>query len=172
MHAAKRNQDDPTERSARSTEEGPALRDAADILAREERKPGRLLGRLIDEAEAQAARERFQVEPLPVIEPDEQIGPHLAAGEMVHDMRSGATTKPPGGQDALGYGGTLYLTSRRLVHMGQVFLTVMLADIVETSLAGDRLLLSLRDGEGLTLDVEGPRLLRAHIAAAMQELRG
>ena len=168
MRAAERDQGDPTEPSTRSTEEGPALRDAAEILAREGHNPGRL----VDEAEAQAARERLRMEPIPVIEPDEHIGPHLAAGEVVHDVRTGATIRPAGSQDALGYGGTLYLTSRRLVHIGQVFLTVTLTDIVETSLAKERLLLTLRDGEGLALDVDRPRLLRAQMAAATQELRG
>ena len=67
---------------------------------------------------------------------------------------------------------TLYLTSRRLVHLGQVVLSVNLIDIEESSLAGERLLLTLRNGEGLTLDVDRPRLLRAEMAAAGQELRG
>ena len=46
-----------------------------------------------------------------------------------------------------------------------MIVTVQLTDIVETSLAGERLLLTLRDGEGITLDLDRPRLLRAEMAA-------
>ncbi len=77
----------------------------------------------------------------------------------------------PGGDRAHGYGGTLYLTSRRLVHLGQVVVSVALTDIEETSLAGERLLLTLRAGEGLSLDLDRPRVLRAEIAAATRSLR-
>jgi hypothetical protein len=52
-----------------------------------------------------------------------------------------------------------------------VIVAVQLTDIVETSLAGERLLLTLRDGEGLALDVDRPRLLRAKLAAVTQKLR-
>jgi hypothetical protein len=57
------------------------------------------------------------------------------------------------------------------VHIGQVTVNVQLADIAETSLAGERLLITLRGGDGLTLDVDKPRLLRIEIAAAMRALR-
>jgi hypothetical protein len=58
-----------------------------------------------------------------------------------------------------------------LVHLGQVVVTVQLTDIVETSLAGERLLLTLREGDGLSLDVDEPRLLRAQMAEAARGLR-
>ena len=77
----------------------------------------------------------------------------------------------PGGDRALGYGGTLYLTSQRLVHLGQVVVSVQLTDIEETSLAGELLLLSLREGEGISLDLDRPRVLRAEIAAATRGMR-
>ncbi len=86
-------------------------------------------------------------------------------------MRKRAILSGPGGESALGYGGSLYLTSRRLVHLGQVNVTVSLTDIVETSLAGERLLLTLPEGEGMTLDVERPRHFRAQMAAAQRLLR-
>jgi hypothetical protein len=103
--------------------------------------------------------------------PDERIGPHLAPGELVHDLRPSAILKAPGDDRALGYGGTLYLTSQRLVHIGQVTVNVQLRDIIETALAGERLLITLRDAEGITLDVDRPRLLRIEIAAAARALR-
>jgi hypothetical protein len=109
--------------------------------------------------------------PVPVIEADEVIAPHLQPGEQVRGLRRHAILRAPGDDRALGYGGTLYLTSRRLIHLGQVIVTVQLTDIVETSLAGERLLLTLRDGEGLALDLHQPRLLRAELAAVLREAR-
>jgi len=144
-----------------STEEGPALRDASVVAERA----------MSDASAARDARNRLRTSPVPAIEADERIAPHLLAGEVVHGLRSHAILRAPGGDEALGYGGTLYLTSRRLVHLGQVIVTVQLTDIMESSLAGERILLSLRGGEGLTLDLDRPRLLRAEMAAATRQLR-
>lgn len=152
---------DPTYRLVESTEEGPALRDATAAAERAAR----------DEADADAARERLRAAPMLVIPADERLAPHLAPGEGVHSERRSAILSVPGGDRALGYGGTLFLTSRRLIHQGQVTVSVQLADIVETSLAGERLLLALRDGEGMAFDIDRPRLFRAEIAAAMRALR-
>ena len=162
MHLAGRGRDRSADSVDVPTEDGPALRDAGATVIRIED----------DEARAAAARERFSVQPLPVLEPDEAVVGHLTQGESVHALRSHAILRAPGGDNALGYGGTLYLTSRRLVHLGQVEMSVQLTDIVETSLAGERLLLGLRQGEGLSLDLDRPRELRAEIAAAMREVRG
>ena len=162
MRQPERDQDPDGGRTATgSTEEGPALRDAADTVSRIE----------ADEAAALEVRDRLRAAPLPLLAPDELIGPQLSPGEMVHDLRASAILRAPGDDRALGYGGTLYLTSRRLVHIGQVTVNVQLADIVETSLAGERLLIALSDDEGLVLDVERPRQLRAEIAAAIRTLR-
>jgi len=143
------------------TEEGPALRDANAAAERA----------AADEAAADAARDLLRLDTIQSLEPDEAIGSQLAEGELVHALRTHAILKAPGDDRALGYGGTLYLTSRRLVHVGQVMVTVQLTDIVETSLGGERLLLTLRNGEGLVLDVDRPRLLRAEMAAVAQGLR-
>ena len=164
MHLAERDRD-PSDSSGQltdvSTEEGPALRDAATLAERA----------AADEAEATDARERFRIGPMAAIEPDETVAAHLTSGELVHALRMRAILRAPGGDAALGYGGTLYLTSRRLIHLGQVVMSVQLTDIVETSLAGERLLLSLRDGEGLSLDVDRPRLLRAEMSEIARGLR-
>jgi hypothetical protein len=143
------------------TEEGPALRDAS---AAAERAAS-------DEVDAAGARERFRTEPIPAIVPDDRISAELRQGEDLHSVRRSAILRVPGGDRSLGYGGTLYLTSRRLVHLGQVKVTVQLTDIVETSLAGERLLLALRNGEGMAFELDRPRLLRAEIAATMRALR-
>jgi hypothetical protein len=163
MHLAERDRDPSASYPAEgSTEEGPALRDAAERAARA----------AADEEAAAAARDRFRIGPIPAMEADDVIRPLLELGEYVHALRSRAILRAPGGDGALGIGGTLYLTSRRLVHLGQVVMSLRLTDIEETSLAGERLLLTLRNGEGLSLDADGPRLLRAEMAAVGQELRG
>ena len=162
MHLAERDRDPSDEPVDVSTEEGPALRDAAAATERAAH----------DEAQAAAARERFRIGPIKAVEPDDAIRSHLSEGELVHALRRHAILRAPGGDAALGYGGTLYLTSRRLIHLGQVVMTVRLTDIVEASLAGERLLLTLREGEGLSLDVDRPRLLRAEMAEAGRGLRG
>lgn len=160
MQPEERDQD-PTHSAVEIPEEGPALRDATAVADRAAQ----------DEAEADAARERLRDAPMPVIPADARLAPHLALGEGVHSERRSAILSVPGGDRALGYGGTLFLTSRRLIHQGQVMVTVQLTDIVETSLAGERLLLALRDGEGMAFDLDRPRLFRAEIAAAMRALR-
>ncbi len=161
MHLAERDRDPSDETVDVSAEEGPALRDA---LTAAERAAD-------DEAAASGARERFRIGPIEALVPDDTIKLHLAEGELVYALRRHAILRAPGGDAALGYGGTLYLTSRRLVHLGQVVMSVQLNDIVETSLAGERLLLTLREGEGLSLDVDRPRLLRAEMAEAGRGLR-
>jgi hypothetical protein len=161
MQSSERDQATSAELAEEPTEEGPALRDAATAVARA----------AADEAAADAARDAFLVSPVPVLDPDERVAPHLHHGEQVHGLRRHAILRAPGDDRALGYGGSLYLTSRRLIHLGQVIVTVQLTDIVEASLAGERLLLTLRDGEGLTLDLDRPRLLRAEIAAVARDLR-
>ena len=159
VHDAERGQDRDLLTS--STEEGPALRDAAATLSRVE----------ADEAAAFEARERYRAGALPSLDLDATVRRHLAAGESVHSFRASANLKTPGDDRALGYGGTLYLTSTRLLHIGQVTVEVHLRDIVETSVAGERLLITLRDAQGLILDVDRPRLLRTEIAAAMRGVR-
>jgi len=161
MQFSERDREHSADLAEPSTEEGPALRDATAAADRA----------ADDEAAANAARERFRIGPLEALEPDAAIRPQLADGELVHGLRRHAILKAPGDDRALGYGGTLYLTSRRLIHLGQVIVTVQLVDIVETSLAGERLLLTLGNGEGLALDLDRPRLLRTELAAVTQGLR-
>lgn len=161
MQAAERDRGASEPSTDVSTEDGPALRDAADTAARIAE----------DEQAAAAAREQFRVAPVPTIGADAELLPHLAPGELVHDLRKRAILKAPGDDRSLGYGGTLYLTSHRLVHLGQVVMSVQLTDVIETSLAGERLLLSLRDGEGLSIEVDRPRLLRAEMAEVGRRLR-
>lgn len=161
MQAAERDRDAFAVPTDASTEEGPALRDASAAAERA----------AVDEREAEEAREGFARAPMSALEPDDEILPHLLPAEHVHALRRRAIVREPGGDRALGYGGTLYLTSERLIHLGQVVMTLRLTDVTETSLAGERLLLTLRNGEGIAVDVDRPRLLRAQIAEAERRLK-
>ena len=119
---------------------------------------------------ADARRAELRIAPLAPIEPDRIVRSHLFPGEQVYAVRRSAILGAPGAGTGLGYGGTLYLTSRRLLHLGQVVVSVQLSDIVEVSQAGERLLLSLREGEGFSLDLDLPRALRTELAAALHQL--
>lgn len=138
----------------------PALRDATQILARAQ----------ADEAAADEARERYRTQPHAMLEPDARIAPLLAAGEHVVAVRRSALLdrrEPAVGSDVpTGLAGDLYLTSRRLVLVGRLTLSFHLDEIEEAMLSGERLLLVMPGGQGASLDVAQPRLLRVEIAAA------
>lgn len=142
---------DPSRSAERPGSEVPpiAVDEAAIILLRIE----------TDEAAARAARDRYGVTPIAPLVPRP-----AGIDEDVYAIRSAAVLNA-GRAEVPGYGGTLYVTATRLVLDGQVTMAILLADIAETALSGERLLLSLRNGEGATLDVGQPRLLRAEIAA-------
>ena len=144
----------------------PALRDAAEILA----------GAEVDEAAADQARERYRTQPMATLEPDSRIAPLLAPGEQVVAVRRSAVLdrrQPVLGSDApTGLTGDLYLTSRRLVLVGRYTLSFDLEAIEEAMLSGEQLLLVMRDGEGASLGVAQPRLMRVEIAAARLAARG
>ncbi len=167
-----------------------ALRDAADIVARTS----------ADEADAIQARERYRHEGLQTIDPDPEIGARLRPNEQLIEMRPGAMVGrallagvggAAAGEDGAGtassaaqavvesLSGRLYLTTSRLVLLARpadgppdAELSVGLADIEELACVGERLLVSLADGTGLTIDAGRPRLLRVQIAAAQAATRG
>jgi hypothetical protein len=144
----------------------PALRDAAQILADAE----------VDEAASDQARERYRTQPMATLEPDPRIAPLLAPGERVVAVRRSAVLdrrQPVLGSDApTGLTGDLYLTSRRLVLVGRYTLSFDLEAIEEAMLSGEQLLLVMRDGEGASLGVTQPRLMRVEIAATRLAARG
>jgi hypothetical protein len=137
--------------------DSPALRDAAILLARTE----------ADEAAAAAARAHYETEGLPTLGVEDDVAQELRGDEALHARRSSAMLNRLDGAGTLpGYAGTLYLTSRRLIHIGQVTFAVPLTQIEEVSIVGERLLLTLSSGEGVSLDVAEPRLLRVMIGVA------
>ncbi|HET8571540.1 MAG TPA: hypothetical protein VFN14_06595 [Candidatus Limnocylindria bacterium] len=154
--------EDPIDADAGGGRRDPAMADAQAVVDRVER----------DEIAARTARERLREGPMIPIIPDATISPLLHAGEQVLAVREAALLNPPSGDPALpGYGGALYLTSERLVHTGRVLVSIALDQVREVSLAGERLLLTLDGGEGMTLETDRPRLLRVEISAAQRSLR-
>ena len=143
-----------------SPADAPAIRDASAILARAK----------ADEAAANQAREAYRTHPMPTLEPDARIAPLLGRGERVVAVRRSAQLdrrQPiPGWEAPPGIAGDLYLTPRRLVLVGRMTMELSLNEIEEAGLSGERLLLALRDGQSVSLDVEQPRLLRVDIATA------
>jgi hypothetical protein len=139
-------------------EGGPGIRDAEEILERARE----------DEREAFEARARYRTDGLPTIEPDGQIAKQLRAGEAVFVERpSSVVSRHQRGDDSDDFAGSLYLTSQRLVLVGRAPFDVGLDQIDELALAGERLLVTLADGTGLSIDSAKPRLLRVQIAAAL-----
>ena len=139
--------------------------DAGEIIARAS----------ADEAEADEARARIRREGLPDLPPDERIAPLLQPGERVVAVRHAALLDrrepAPGERLTPGVAGELYVTSRRLVLVGRLTISVPLDAIADVVVAGGRLLLVLRDGHGVALQVAGPRLLWVEIAAVRASAR-
>ena len=144
-----------------STSVGEAgLRDAQKIAARI----------AADEVAAAQARQAYEVGGLPAIEPDEAARANLPPGELLHAVRAGALLEAHifSEQDSLPRGGTLYLTSGRLVHVGAETTELPLSEIEDATVALERLvLIRLRDGSDLAIEVDQPRLLRVQLATAL-----
>lgn len=139
-----------------------ALRDASALLERA----------VADEEAAREARRRYRASGIPAIEAEPELRPHLLEGEQLLAVRLSALLEHPSRDDGpFGSGGRLYLTTLRLLHLGQQIFGLELTEIDEQALAGERLLLRLRDGAGIILEVPEPRLLRVQIAAALAAAR-
>lgn len=140
----------------------PAVRDAEDILRRTQE----------DERDALAARARYQAEGLPRIEADADLAHRLRLDESVVDVHPWAVVnRQPIDDGGEVFPGRLYLTTRRLMLLGQRHLELELDTIDEIALAGDRLLVTLRDATGVTIEAARPRFLRVQIAAALTAAR-
>ena len=141
-----------------------ALRDATTIAQR-------IAG---DERAADAAREAYRREGLPVLQADGDLSTILEPGELVHAIHPMALLErgSSGTPDEPLRGGTLVVTSRRLVHNGALVLAWPLSAVAEMNVALERLLmLRLADGTDLAVEVAAPRLLRVQLASAKAALR-
>lgn len=144
--------------------EGAAVRDAESIAA--------LIAS--DEAAADEARQAYLANGLPAIEADDAAMAILQPEEILHAVHASALLEEAGLTDSAAQprGGTLYLTSERLIHTGAESTELPLAEIDEMAVALERLLLiRLRDGSDLAIEVGGPRLLRVQVAAAIAARR-
>jgi hypothetical protein len=120
-----------------------------------------------DEAAADAAREAYRSEGLPVLE---DLAGDLEPGERLHAVHRMAMLELRSSE--LPLGGTLLVTSRRLIHRGAELLAWPLGDIEEMSVALERLVLvELANGTDLAIEVDTPRLFRVQLAAAIAALR-
>ena len=130
--------------------------------------PDRAALRAADEASADDARRRLRERGIVPIEPDERIGVMLEPGELVVTTRRAALLDRRQSRpiDAPGLGGDLYVTTRRLVHLGRRPVVYDLDEIDEAIVVGDRLVLVVDDGLGVAIAVDDPRVLRVEIAAA------
>jgi hypothetical protein len=164
VSAADRVAQDSAPAHASLTTGGPAVRDAESIAARI----------ATDEAAADAARDEYAAHGMPAIEPVPGFAVVAGADERLHAVRNNAILEraPTDGDSAVLRGGTVYLTSSRLLHVGGETTEVPLTAIEEMVVALERLvLIRLRDGSDLAVEVDQPRLLRVQIAAAMAAAR-
>lgn len=123
-----------------------------------------------DEAAADDARWRLREQGIVPIEPDERIGIMLVPGERVVAVRRDVSLeRRKGWHDPVeGLGGDLYVTTRRLVHVGRMPVEYPLAEIQEAEVATRALRLVVGAGRGVEIGVHDPRVLRVEIAAARE----
>jgi hypothetical protein len=129
-----------------------------------------------DESSADAARARFRAEGVVAVTPDARIQHLLEPDEVLVAVRHAVVADSRAAADGAGVppgvSGDLYLTSDRLIFAGGVFVAYPLGDVLEAVVAGEDVLLVMRDGVGLRVAVEEPRLLRVQISAARATRRG
>ena len=96
----------------------------------------------------------------------------LTRGVCVAVRRSVCLERRAGWHDSsAGIDGDLYVTSRRLLHLGRATVEYQLRDVREVVVTDDALMLLVGPDRGLTVRVGDPRLLRVQIAAAREALR-
>jgi len=122
-----------------------------------------------DAAATEMTRRHLRQGPLEAIPPDEVIGPRLAPAELVVAVRRHALVDwHPVGATARSITGDVYLTSERLVVTGSDIATWDIGLIHEADVTDRQLLLVLRDGTGVALEVDRPASFRLKIQAARQ----
>ena len=140
--------------------DNPAIRDAAEIVARA----------AADEAAADRARDDYLTRAMPALVPNDQIAQLLGPDEHVLAVRRSVVLDrrrpPPRASASESLAGDLYVTSRRIVLLGRLTLAIDLDEIEDAVVSGERILLVMGEGRGAALDVARPRQLRVEIATA------
>ena len=128
---------------------------------------------LNDAARADEARRRLHEQGIVPIEPDDRIGVMLGPDELVLAVRRSASLdrRQIRRADDPGLCGDLYVTSRRLVHLGRSAVVYPLDEIREADIAVNQLLLVVGENRGVVIDVNDPCVLRVEIAAARAAAR-
>jgi hypothetical protein len=116
---------------------------------------------------------RLREQGVVTIEPDDAVGALLDRGECVVAVRRSVCLERRAGSvgPAAGISGDLYVTSRRLLHLGRTTVEYQLGEIREVVVANGALMLLVGADRGLMIRVPDPRLLRVQIAAAREALR-
>ncbi len=119
------------------------------------------------------ARRRLREQGIVAVEPDERIGVMLAPGERVVAVRHAISIerRKDVRDPELALRGDLYVTTTRLVCLGQVPVDVPLVEISEAIVAGGALRLIVGDGRGVEIRTGDPYLLRVEISAAREAAR-
>lgn len=132
-----------------------------------------MVGSSADEASADEARQRLREYGIVAIEPDDRIGVLLAPGEKVVAVRRSVLLEhhQGSGEAAGGVAGDLYVTTRRLVHLGALQVAYGLCEIRDAVEAPGALRLIVGEDRGIQMSVPDPRVLRVEIAAAREAAR-
>jgi hypothetical protein len=142
----------------------PALRDATAISRRIDD----------DQAAADRAREHIRAEGMQTLAIGSEGGLALEPDERVLAVRRPALARPANAAPSEHpTAGALYLTDRRLVFVTAPATTAIdLAEIVELSAVGERqLLIELRSSEGVSYEIDRPRLFRVEVSEAVAAAR-
>jgi len=115
---------------------------------------------------ARIARARFRDDASPTIRRDRSADRWLHPGEQLVARRDEATLDRRGGPTDGPPSGMLLLTTERLFLVGSRPVSIPLDQVEEAALLGERVVLLIRGGVGVTIKCAGPRLLRVQIAAA------
>lgn len=113
-----------------------------------------------------------------LIAPDKRIQRRLDGGEPLLARRTESTLirVSDTGLESDGLPGSVYLTDRRLIHLGDGpmvdEMAIDLDQVTELSLSGAHLLITVRPNRGFMLDLESPIDFRAQMALAISALRG
>jgi hypothetical protein len=124
-------------------------------------------GEPTDEEAARHARNQYRQSGIPPLEPDVVVALHLAEGEQLLGVRARASLGriDEALQAAVRNEGSLYVTNRRLLHIGSEITSVPVSEIDELAMADDRILVTMAGASGVTLDAPYPHQLRVLIAA-------